>query len=80
MSRGTPPKEHTPDYPTYPANKEAGIVENTRLESPSTAVQNFPNRETSVWESLSSRQVSRPQPKLDYLGVGLAAKDDGSRC
>lgn len=80
MSHATPPREHIPDYTSYPAKKEAGAAEHSRLETPSTAAQNLPNKETSVWESLSSSQVSRPQPRLDYLGVGLAAKDPGSRC
>lgn len=49
MSRGTSPTEKTLDYTSYPAKKEAGDVEKTRLESSSTAVQNPPNGETSVW-------------------------------
>lgn len=62
ISRGA--SEQTPDYTSYPAKKEAGTVEQTRLESPSTAAQPPSNGETSVWESLSFSQVPRPQPRL----------------
>lgn len=64
MSRGVSPTEQTPDYTSYPAKKEAGTVKQTRLESPSAAAQTPPNGETSVWESLSFSQGSRPQPRL----------------
>jgi hypothetical protein len=76
---GTLSTKQIPDHTSYSPKKEAGNVE-TRFESPPTAVQNFPQGETAVWESLFSSQASRPQPSLDYLGIGSAANDDGSRC
>ncbi|CAG8902952.1 unnamed protein product [Penicillium egyptiacum] len=69
MSHVIPPAEHIPDYSSYPAKKEAGAVEQSRLESAPIAAPNFPSRETSVWKSLSSSQIFTPQPRLDYLGL-----------
>lgn len=66
ISRGSSPAEQGSDYTSYPTKKEAGAIEQTRLESLSTAAQNHPNGETSVWESLSFSQVSRPRPRLAY--------------
>ena len=74
ISRWTSPTEQIPGYTTHVVKNEAGIIEKTRLESPPTSAQDSHNGENSVWESLSSNQVSRLQPRLAYLGVGFAAK------
>ncbi|KAJ5491845.1 hypothetical protein N7453_009942 [Penicillium expansum] len=79
MSRGTSPTEKTLDYTSYPAKKEAGDVEKTRLESSSTAVQNPPNGETSLQIRFSNMKPQPHTSALPHIGSPITILDASRR-
>ncbi|OQE80211.1 hypothetical protein PENNAL_c0047G10553 [Penicillium nalgiovense] len=79
MSHATPPREHIPDYTSYPAKKEAGAAEHSRLETPSTAAQNLPNKETSLQIRFSNMRPQPHTPMLPHIGSPITILDASRR-
>ncbi|KAJ5807440.1 hypothetical protein N7447_010896 [Penicillium robsamsonii] len=75
---GTLSTEQIPDHSSYPPKKE-GTVEETRLESPPTAVQNFPNGETSLQIRYSNMKSEPHTSTLPYIGSPITILDASRR-
>ncbi|KAF7519540.1 hypothetical protein PCG10_009945 [Penicillium crustosum] len=79
MSRGISPTEKTPDYTSHPAKKEVGTVEQTRLESPSTAAQSPPNGETSLQIRFSNLKSQPHTSMVQHIGSPITILDASRR-
>ncbi|KAJ5951838.1 uncharacterized protein N7479_010251 [Penicillium vulpinum] len=76
---GTLSTEQIPDHTSYPAKKETGTVEETRLGSPSTAAQNFPSGETSLQIRFSNMRSQPYTSTLPYIGSPITILDASRR-
>ncbi|KAJ6147480.1 hypothetical protein N7497_009462 [Penicillium chrysogenum] len=79
MSHATPPRDHILDYTSCPAKKEAGAAEQSRLETPSTAAQNFSNKETSLQIRFSNMKPQPYPPVLPNIGSPITILDASRR-
>ncbi|KAJ5442425.1 hypothetical protein N7445_005432 [Penicillium cf. griseofulvum] len=76
---GTLSTKQIPDHTSYSPKKEAGYVEETRLESPPTTVQNFPNGETALQIRFSNMKSEPFTSTLPYIGSPITILDASRR-